>query len=305
MNARTTARRSLPYAASVGLVLVTLAAPAALSRAATDAVYLGGTGTGTGLPELLGTGGDGSSFARTFVPDLDQRTDVIYNGSPVANPHDAVPLALKAVAAQNDRTAVIGLSKGAQVARATEQQDTRTDTRYVLVGDPDDDHGVSRTFGLSAPKQEFTHDVDIVVAEYDGVGDMPDRPGNLLATANALAGWAFVHPHYGAGGEDDPLERLDEAEVTQTRNPNGTTTTRHLIPTRELPLLKPLRDTERTLTGQDRITDEIEKPLRKVVDQGYSRNDAKPADRPATSTESDSDRKPAKADRDDRAGDAS
>ncbi|AHJ86609.1 DNA binding protein [Mycobacterium phage Jolie2] len=247
--------------------------PIAPATAASDAVYLGGTGTGTGLPALLGTGGDGSAFARAFVPDLDQRTDVIYNGSPVANPHDAVPAALAAIQATDDPAVVIGLSKGSQVARAAEQQDTRTDTRYVLVGDPDDDHGISRTFGLSAPKQEFTHDVEIVVAEYDGVGDMPDRP-NLLATANALAGWAFVHPNYGTGGDADPLTRLDEAKVTTSKNPNGTTTTRKLIPTRELPLLKPLRDTERTLTrGRDDFTDAIEKPLRDRIDAGYSRND--------------------------------
>lgn len=258
-------------AASAAIAAMLLATPDA--DAATDVVYLGGTGTGYDLAGVLGTGGDGNAFADVFVPTgLDQTIAVKYDGSPIANPQSSVPLALAAVKATDDPAVVIGLSKGAQLAHGVEAQDTRTDTRYVVVGDPDSDHGISRTFGLSPAQTVKTHDWDEVVAEYDGVGDMPDR-FNPLATINALAGWVVIHPNYGSGTAADPLTRLDEATVTSTKNPNGTTFTRHVIPTATLPMLQPLRDTELTLTHQSRITDSLNAALKPVVDAGYSRND--------------------------------
>ena len=283
-------------AAAAVTVLVT---PTALAQAQHDAVYLGGTGTGTPLAGASGTGGGGSSFARTFVPDLDQLTNVDYDGSPVANPRSSVPIAQAALDATDDPAVVIGLSKGAQVGHGLEAVDTRADTRYVFVGDPDDDHGVSRTLGLSPAQPAYTHDVTIIAAEYDGVGDFPDRPANVLAVANAVAGWAFIHPNYGAGGDGDPLTHLAEGTSTSSKNPNGTTLTHTLIPTRNLPLLKPLRDTELTLTHQTRITDAIEGAIRPAIDAGYSRND-KPAKQTGTtktvapSKEQAPDRAPAK-----------
>ncbi|QBJ00263.1 hydrolase [Mycobacterium phage Pharaoh] len=293
-------------AAAAGAAAILLAPNASADEGGTDAVYIGGTGTGYNLP-VLGTGGDGASFAHTFVPNLDQLTNLDYDGSPVANPQASVPGALAAVKATDGPTVVIGLSKGAQVAHGVEAQDTRTDTRYVVVGDPDSDHGISRAFGLSPRQTVKTHDWDEVVAEYDGVGDMPDRP-NALAFANAIAGWAFVHPNYGEGGVDDPLTHLGDATVTSSKNPNGTTYTKHLIPTAHLPLLKPLRDTELTLTHQSRISDALEAAIKPQIDKGYSRNDTKGGNKVEPSTKasdtskpkSDNDTKtePAKADTD-------
>lgn len=80
----------------------------------------------------------------------------------------------------------------------------------------------------------------------------------------------------------------------------GTTTTRHLIPTRNLPILKPLRDTELTLTRQTRISDALNAALKPAVDAGYSRNDAKDTDAKPAKTVSgkDSDTGTAKKDSD-------
>lgn len=253
--------------------------PHPTAQAETDVVYIGGTGTGVSLPVLspvFGSGGSGEAFAEVFVPDRGQITNLVYDGSPVANPHAAVPAALAAVQAHDDPAVVIGLSKGAQVARAAEAKDTNAATRYVLIGDPDDDNGISRRLGLSPAKAPITHETTIVVAERDAVGDFPDRPWNLLAVAESLASWGVVHTQYGNGTAGDPLTRLEEADVTVTPNGNGTSTTRKVIPVRELSILKPLRDTERTWTGHDRITDEIERHLKPAVDAGWSRND-KPA----------------------------
>lgn len=268
-------------AASAAIAAMLLASPDA--DAATDVVYLGGTGTGYDLAGVLGTGGDGNAFADVFVPTgLDQTIAVKYDGSPIANPQSSVPLALAAVKATDDPAVVIGLSKGAQLAHGVEAQDTRTDTTYVYVGDPDGRNGISRTLGLSPKPVEPTHDTVTVNAEYDGIGDMPDR-FNPLATVNAIAGWAFIHTKYGVGDDTDPLTSIDAATVTVRKNRNGTTSTTKLIPTKHLPILKPLRDTELTLTHQTRITDAIEGAIRPTIDAGYSRND-KPAKQTGATT---------------------
>ena len=259
--------------AAVAISLGTTLAPTA--AADTDVVFIGGTGTGV-VPSLPRAP---EGFVKPFVPVVDTATTVGYNTAPWANPHAAVPAAVGVIAAQDKPTVVIGLSKGAQVARATEGFDGNPLTQYVLIGDPDDDRGVSRSHGMSAPKREFTHDTTIVVAEYDGVGDWPDRFSFGLAEMNALAGWATVHTQYGNGTKDDPLTRLDEAEVTETKNPNGTTLTRKLIPTRNLPITQGIRNTLKAFghTTADDVVDRIDKHLRPMIDRGYSRNDTKPS----------------------------
>lgn len=256
--------------ATAAIGLSTLLAPAAYAD--TDVVFIGGTGTG--MMPAKPTVPQG--FTAPFVPDVAKATNVVYDGAPWANPHNAVPHVQDVLAEQTNPTTVIGLSKGAQVARATEAKDTSTTTKYVLIGDPDDDNGVSRKLGFSPPKHVFTHDVNIVTAEYDGVGDFPDRP-NLLSVANAMAGWQSLHTQYGTGKASDPLTRLDEAKVTTTKNPNGTTTTRTLIPTKHLPITQGIRNTLKRFghTTADKVVDGIDAKLRPAIDAGYSRNDNK------------------------------
>ena len=59
----------------------------------------------------------------------------------------------------------------------------------------------------------------------------------------------------------------------QAVNSLGGSTTSYLIPTAKLPLVQPLRD----IGVPEKIVAAIEKPLKKVVDKGYTRNDAVPA----------------------------
>lgn len=257
--------------ARVRIIVTTTALAAALiglapTASADNVVFIGGTGTGI-IPQ-----GKPRGLIDPFVPNVDNITSPVYDGSPIANPQNGVPIIAPIVAAQPGPTVVIGASKGAQVARGIEAVDTRTDTQYVYIGDPDGPNGISRRSGLSPKPRPATHNVRIVNAEYDGVGDMPDR-FNPLATVNALAGWAFIHTQYGNGTDADPLTHLGNGRNTVVRNPNGTTTTHTLIPTKHLPLLKPLRDTELTLTHQARRTDALEAAIRPVIDAGYSRND--------------------------------
>lgn len=258
---------------ALAAAMLTLTVPGAVQVAsAADAVFLGGTGTGY-VPQ-----GNGSGFAKHFVPDLGTSRAVLYDGAPWANPHDAVPKTLVAIQTTPSPVWVIGLSKGAQVARATERVDTNPDTHYVFIGDPDGPNGISRVFGFSSPATIPTHDVDIVFGEYDPFADWPDQP-NVFAVLNAVMAIP-VHLAYGNGSSGDPLTRLDEAVVTVTDNGNGTTTTTRIIPTKHLPLTMPLRETERFLTGQTGLTDGVDSVLRPIVDSGYSRNNPKPAPKP-------------------------
>ncbi|QYL15963.1 PE-PPE domain-containing protein [Mycolicibacterium pallens] len=95
-----------------------------------------------------------------------------------------------------------------------------------------------------------------IARQYDGWADFPRRPLNLLADLNALAGIAFLHPHYTESANDALYQ--------------GTTgdTTYYLLPTRRLPLLIPLE----RLGVPAPILDVLDAPLRVVVEWAYDRD---------------------------------
>ena len=164
---------------------------------------------------------------------------------------------------------------------------------FVVLGDAD--RGVFKQLrGLTLPIFDYTvpgipvtkYDVTVVAGEYDGMGDWPDRSWNLLAVFNALAGtgllqqiidepiveqyrledWGSVH--YDAMFAD--LDLVPEKNVTTTVNRAGGTTTTYLVPTADLPLLRPLKN----LGVQQDVIDGLEKFLRPIIDSAYIRNDA-------------------------------
>ena len=164
---------------------------------------------------------------------------------------------------------------------------------FVVLGDAD--RGVFKQLrGLTLPVFDYTvpgvpvtkYDVTVVAGEYDGIGDWPDRPWILLAVLNALAGtgllqqiidepiveqyrledWGSVH--YDAMFAD--LDQVPEENITTTVNRKGGTTTTYLIPTADLPLLRPLKN----LGVQQNVIDGLEKVLRPIIDSAYIRNDA-------------------------------
>ncbi len=107
----------------------------------------------------------------------------------------------------------------------------------------------------------------VITGEYDLWSDPPDRPWNLLAGLNAIAGARYVHVQAAtvACPADVPFEN-----ITITTNSMGAEVHEVLVPTRKLPLLQPLRD----LGVPERIVQLIEKPLKRAVDRAYRRNDA-------------------------------
>lgn len=184
---------------------------------------------------------------------------------------------------------VAGFSQGAvAVARAEEalmalpeqQRPAAGQLSFITVGDPAGPGGILRFLPFRVPliglspitAPDTPYDTVIVDGEYDGWADFPDRPWKLLSVANALLGTAYVHGRYETipGGLD--ISAVPASNITTTVNSLGGRTTRYLIP-EQLPLLQPLRD----IGVPEPIVEAIEKPLKKIVDAGYARNDVAPA----------------------------
>jgi hypothetical protein len=274
-----------PVALASAAMAASLAA-APVAQAETAAVFLGGTGTG-----YVPSGPTApAQFVTPFVSGPYKGINHVYDGSPVATPQQSVAALNALVAseqAQGRPVTVIGLSKGAQVAQASmHAPGAPTGVEYVLIGNPDRDGGANTALGLRPAYGEVKANVRDVYGEYDGFADVPDRP-NPLALANAAMGIVYVHLAYGTKGANDPLTHIDQATTTVRDNldangkPNGTTTTEVRIPTKDLPLTRPIRDTLKTWhQGTDGL-DKFDAAIRPVIDSGYSRND-KPKATPET-----------------------
>jgi pimeloyl-ACP methyl ester carboxylesterase len=119
---------------------------------------------------------------------------------------------------------------------------------------------------------ESPYDTTIVIGEYDGWSDPPDRPWNVVSSANALAGIAYVHgpPSFTAdvGGLTPVSEIPGDAE-------HGSVTT-YLVPTKNLPLTQVFRD----VGVPDPLVDKADQVLRPVIDAGYVRHDQPGDSRP-------------------------
>ena len=121
------------------------------------------------------------------------------------------------------------------------------------------------------PMPVTPYDVMVVKGEYDGLADWPDRPWNLLAVFNALAGtgiWpGFRSTHWDTIWQDPTTAPTEN--ITTTVNDKGGVTTTYLVPVAELPILQPLRDQgmpESTISWLISV-------LKPLVDLGYRRND--------------------------------
>jgi PE-PPE domain len=103
----------------------------------------------------------------------------------------------------------------------------------------------------------------VVYSQYEGFGNPPDRPWNLLADANALAGVAYLHY---------PTEYAWQSQavvVSSVTNSLGGTTTTYMIPTPTLPLLMPLQQ----IGVPAPIVSGLNQALMPLVNEGYSQYD--------------------------------
>jgi hypothetical protein len=124
----------------------------------------------------------------------------------------------------------------------------------VLIGNSTRAYGGANANSVVMPETQY-HVLD-VARQYDPAADYPDDPFNLLAVANAWAGFTTIHINYEGVDINDPANA-----VWTVGN-----TTYVLVPTENLPLLEPLR-----MIGLTELADELNGPLKAIVEQGYNR----------------------------------
>lgn len=160
------------------------------------------------------------------------------------------------------RQIVFGYSQGARVAAnwiaeygGTEGAPSPENLSFVLIGNPGRKHGGAHVdWGQVVPDSEY--EVLDVARQYDLAADFPDKL-NLLALANAFAGFTFVHPNY------EEVDLYDPANYVWREG----RTTYVFIPTENLPLLEPLR-----WIGLIKLADALNGPLKEIVESAYDRS---------------------------------
>jgi hypothetical protein len=180
-----------------------------------------------------------------------------------------------------DPVVVFGYSQGAQIAAIEKQrlQDAAganaqlPPVTFVLTANPIRPNGGldARLNGLLGPLSTWwtpivsaptdtqfkTYDV---ARQYDFFADFPAYPLNPFATANAVFG--LLNHDYSAVSLDPSSPNYDPNTVVQQYGD----TTYYLIPSKELPLLSPVR-----AVGLGPIADAVEPTLRVLVELGYDR----------------------------------
>lgn len=176
-----------------------------------------------------------------------------------------------------EKVTVVGLSAGSLVVNevlrswvVSGELPDPEDVTFIVVEDSSrqkliNDVKYSSKFDYTYQPPPITpYDIIVITGEYDGMADMPDRPWNFLAIANAMAGSIVVHVPVMYTTSMDELQALEGTKYyTEDTNIKGGVTKHYLVPTATLPLvqlmpwLKPK-----------------EAELKAKIDKGYSRNDA-------------------------------
>ena len=161
-----------------------------------------------------------------------------------------------------DPLIVFGYSQGARVSAewlqahaGTEGAPSPEKLSFVLIGNPGRKHGGAHVhWGQTTP--DTAYKVLDVSRQYDLASDYPDR-FDLLALANAYAGLTFIHPNYEA------VDLYDPANYVWTEK----NTTYVFVPTKNLPLLEPLR-----WVGLNALADSLNGPLKAMIEKAYNRS---------------------------------
>jgi len=283
------------FTGSLGIALAGVGSAAAIALgsatpaiAANQALMLNGIGLSIGsglLPDVVMAnvlGGIFSTYERTGVPWPMQARPVTGPDSlpltdSVAIGVDNLDAAIKTALAKTgpgEHVTVVGLSAGALVA---------DDVLRKILTDPNAPAKNKLTFYVVADSSRATfnanrldrtlnyqyrlpvetkYDTVVVVAEYDGFADFPDRVWNIVAAVNAYAGEIVKH----VPSVFTDLTTVAPSNITVATNSLGGVTTKYFIPAEHLPLVELLP----FLAPQ-------EAALKKIVDAGYIRNDPKGA----------------------------
>jgi hypothetical protein len=173
-----------------------------------------------------------------------------------------------------EHVTIIGLSAGALVADeelkrllADPNAPDKSKLNFVVIADSSrstfnqNRYDNVLNYQYSTPA-ETKYDTVVVVAEYDGFADFPDRVWNIVAVINAYVGEFLNH----VPSVFTDLSTVAPSNITTTTNSLGGVTTKYFIPSEHLPLVELLP----FLAPQ-------EAALKQIVDAGYARNDGKSA----------------------------
>lgn len=277
-------RTSTLFLASMGAVAA-LTISTATAGAANTALMVNGIAGGTDLPDLVMAnvlGGAFKNYDRLNVHWSQQVRPLtglnsLPLGQSVAQGAGNLDAALTTALAQlkpGEHVTIVGLSAGSLVVdeemrllAADPNAPDKSRLNFVVAADSSRMlFNKNRFDGIIGyqyrPPADTKYDTTVVTAEYDGFADFPDRPSNLIAVANALAGEVVQHvPHMFTA-----LSTVPVANVQTTTNSLGGVTTRYLIPAAHLPLVQLVP-----------ILAPQEARLKKIVDSAYQRNDTKSA----------------------------
>ncbi len=202
---------------------------------------------------------------------------------------------LEAAIRETNPAVVVGISEGSLVLDEVQRRLAASpdapqpdEIEFVTIAGLNRGNGLFTLFrGLFIPIFNYTpqpepvtpYHTTVIMKEYDGWADFPDRPWNLLSALNAIAGSGVIpgFPSEHNATITTDLSQVPDGNITTTTNSAGGTTKRYLVPTPDLPLLRPLRD----LGFPAAIVDALNALLKPIVDAGYSRNDPQPATEPA------------------------
>ncbi|WP_264023808.1 PE-PPE domain-containing protein [Mycolicibacterium pyrenivorans] len=165
-----------------------------------------------------------------------------------------------------DPKIVYGFSGGARVASVWLQDKADDsgapepeDLSFVLIGNGGRDYGgVNGWFwgNLLETPTDTQYEIVDIAREYDPIADFPTNPFNLLALANGIAAFSYVHLRYDEVNLDDPDNIVWK---------EGKTTYVH-VPTDHLPLLQGFYD-----LGLGWMVEDLEPELRVAIDKAYNR----------------------------------
>ena len=192
-------------------------------------------------------------------------------GVGVDNLGSEIEAALSRLEAPGEKVTVVGLSAGSLVVNDVLREldsdpnaPTADQITFIVVADSsrqqvvDTDDPDSRFGYTYLPTPVTQYDVSVVVAEFDGSHDFPDRWWNFTAVINAIAG--TIVSHIPVMFED--LSEVPATHITTDVNNEGGTTTTYLVPSEELPLVTLLP-----------FLKSSEPALRASVERGYKRYD--------------------------------
>jgi len=186
---------------------------------------------------------------------------------------------------KGDPIYVVGYSQGAgaaaQAINELEKEDLNDDVVFVLASNPRRNDGgiltrlpagvyvpvLGVSFGGGTTPTDEDTKVLQVTKQYDGVADSPDYVFNVVADANALLGYYYLHPGY---YKDVPLVNPTNppAGAIVSTSSDGTITDVLLAaPVGELPLTMPLLQ----LGVPKDVVVALDPFLRSVIETGYSR----------------------------------